>query len=167
MALPTITIKGRLTRDPELRWTNDGKPVAGFDVACSKDFFNKQTNQWDRVGDTLYMHCQIWEGKAEDFTETARKGSEVLIVGELQANNWTDKQGQPHRDVRVRVKDVALTPTRQGGQQSGWGDGGSWADQQPTQQAPAQQAPNQQANNSQQTPQQAQGNVWDEEQPPF
>ncbi len=113
MSLPTITIKGRLTKDIELRWTNNGKAVASFDIACSKNFYNKETRQWEQTGDTLFLHCELWGTPAENLAETtAGKGTEVMVAGELQANNWTDKQGTNRRDMKVRVDTVALTPTR-------------------------------------------------------
>lgn len=67
MSLPTITMKGRLTKDVELRWTSSGDAIASFDIACSKNRFNKQTDQWEQVGDTLFMRCELWKKPAEDF----------------------------------------------------------------------------------------------------
>lgn len=113
MSLPTITMKGRLTKDIELRYTNAGKALASFDVASSKNFYNQETRQWEQAGDTLFLRCELWGTPAENLAETtAGKGTEVLITGELQANNWTDKQGNNRHDVKVRVDTVALTPAR-------------------------------------------------------
>lgn len=133
MSLPTITCKGRLTKDIELRWTNSGKAVASFDIASSKTRFNQQTSQWEQIGDTLFLHCELWGTPAENLTEAAGKGTEVLVTGELQANNWTDKQNNNRRDVKVRVDTIALTPTRKQ-QVSQSYQGGGWNDP-PTQQA--------------------------------
>lgn len=127
MSLPTITIKGRLTKDIELRWTNSGKAVASFDIASSKTRFNQQTSQWEQIGDTLFLHCELWGTPAENLTEAAGKGTEVLVAGELQANNWTDKQNNNRRDVKVRVDTIALTPTRKQ-QTSQSYQGGGWND---------------------------------------
>lgn len=127
MSLPTITIKGRLTKDIELRWTNNGKAVASFDIACNKSYFSKETNKWEQVGDTLFLRCELWGTPAENLTEAAGKGTEVLITGELQANNWTDKQNNTRRDVKVRVDTIALTPTRKP-QASQSYQGGGWND---------------------------------------
>ena len=128
MSLPTITCKGRLTKDIELRWTNSGKAVASFDIASSKTRFNQQTSQWEQVGDTLFLRCELWGTPAENLTETtAGKGTEVLVTGELQANNWTDKQGNTRRDVKVRVNTIALTPARKP-QASQSYQGGGWND---------------------------------------
>lgn len=141
MSLPTITCKGRLTRDIELRWTNSGKAVASFDVASSKTHLNPQTNQWEQIGDTLFLRCELWGTPAENLAETtAGKGTEVLITGELQANNWTDKQGNNRRDVKVRVDTVALTPARKKQASQSQYSGGGWNDP-PTQQAFPQDAP--------------------------
>lgn len=139
MSLPTITMKGRLTKDIELRWTNSGKAVASFDIACNKSYFSKETNKWEQVGDTLFLRCELWGTPAENITEAAGKGTEVLITGELQANNWTDKQNNTRRDVKVRVDTIALTPARKQ-QPSQSYQGGGWNDP-PTQQAFPQDAP--------------------------
>lgn len=129
MSLPTITCKGRLTRDIELRWTSNGKAVASFDVASSKTYLNKQTNQWEQVGDTLFLHCELWGTPAENLAETtAGKGTEVMVTGELQANNWTDKQGNNRRDMKVRVDTVALTPARKQQTSQSQYPGGAWSD---------------------------------------
>lgn len=128
MSLPTITCKGRLTKDIELRWTNNGKAVASFDIASSKTRFNQQTSQWEQIGDTLFLHCELWGTPAENLAETtAGKGTEALITGELQANNWTDKQNNTRRDVKVRVDTIALTPARKP-QASQSYQGGGWND---------------------------------------
>lgn len=60
MSLPTITMKGRLTKDIELRYTKEGKAVASFDVASSKTHLNPIKNQWEQVGDTLFLRCELW-----------------------------------------------------------------------------------------------------------
>ncbi|WP_279106212.1 single-stranded DNA-binding protein [Mobiluncus curtisii] len=141
MSLPTITCKGRLTRDIELRYTNAGKAVASFDVASSKTRLNPQTNQWEQIGDTLFLHCELWGTPAENLAETtAGKGAEVLITGELQANNWTDKQGNTRRDVKVRVDTIALTPARKPQASQSQYSGGGWNDP-PQNQAFPQDAP--------------------------
>lgn len=140
MSLPTITCKGRLTKDIELRWTNSGKAVASFDIACSKTHLNKQTNQWEQIGDTLFLHCELWGTPAENLTEAAGKGTEVLITGELQANNWTDKQNNNRRDVKVRVDTIALTPARKQQTPQSQYPGGGWNDP-PQSQAFPQDAP--------------------------
>lgn len=140
MSLPTIICKGRLTRDIELRWTPSGDAIANFDIACSKNRFNKQTNQWEQVGGTLFLRCELWKKPAEDFAESqAGKGTEVLITGELQENNWTDKQGNKRKDTKVRVDTIALTPARKQQTQSQY-PGGAWNDP-PTQQAFPAEAP--------------------------
>lgn len=128
MSLPTITMKGRLTKDIELRYTKEGKAVASFDVASSKTHLNPIKNQWEQVGDTLFLRCELWGTPAENLAETtAGKGTEVLVTGELQANNWTDKQGNNRHDMKVRVNTIALTPARKP-QASQSYQGGAWND---------------------------------------
>ena len=68
-----ITIIGNLTADPELRFTPSGAAVAGFTVASTPRFFDKDTQQW-KDGDPLFLRCSIWRAYAENVAET-------LIIG--------------------------------------------------------------------------------------
>ena len=139
MSYPTITCKGRLTKDVELRYTNTGKAVASFDVASNENPLNQQTNQWEQSA-PLFLHCELWGTPAENLTETtAGKGTEVLITGKLCPNDWTDKQGNKRKDIKVRVNTIALTPARKQQTQSQY-PGGAWNDP-PTQQAFPAEAP--------------------------
>ena len=53
------TIVGRLTADPEQRYTHDGKPVTSFTIASSQRVYNKQTGQWED-GETAFLDCTTW-----------------------------------------------------------------------------------------------------------
>ena len=88
---------GRLTRDPELRYTQDGTAVASFTLAVNRQFTN---SQGEREAD--FINCVIWRKAAENFVNFTHKGSFVGIDGRLQTRNYENKQGQ-----RVYVTEVA------------------------------------------------------------
>lgn len=87
---------GRLTRDPELRYTQGGTAVASFTLAVNRTFTN---SQGEREAD--FINCVIWRKAAENFANFTNKGSLVGIDGRLQTRNYENKQGQ-----RVYVTEV-------------------------------------------------------------
>ncbi len=86
---------GRLTRDPELRYTNGGAAVATFTIAVNRQFTNQ--NEAD------FISCVIWRKAAENFANFTHKGSLVGIDGRIQTRNYENQQG-----VRVYVTEVVV-----------------------------------------------------------
>jgi single-strand DNA-binding protein len=87
----TITL-GRLGKDPEMRYTPNGKAIANFSVATSDEWKDKDTGakkektEWNRIA--------LWGGLAEVAGKYLRKGSQVYIEGKLQTRKWKDKNGE-------------------------------------------------------------------------
>ena len=81
----TIVV-GRLTADPELRYTAQGKAVANFTVAVN--------NRKDKV---FYMDCVVWEKTAENCAQYLNKGSMALVEGELEKRTWDSDKGKGHK----------------------------------------------------------------------
>lgn len=82
-------ITGRLTRDPDLRYTKSGKAVAQFTVAVNRSFKNANG---EREAD--FIQCVIWGKSAESFTQYFHKGSLVGIDGRIQTRTYEDNQNQ-------------------------------------------------------------------------
>ena len=89
---------GRLTRDPELRYTNGGAAVATFTIAVNRQFTNQNG---EREAD--FISCVIWRKAAENFANFTHKGSLVGIDGRFQTRNYENQQG-----VRVYVTEVVV-----------------------------------------------------------
>jgi len=90
-----VSIYGRLTRDPELRYTQQGKAVANFSLAVNR--FN------DNEAD--FFDCEAWEKQAENIANSCKKGHRLLIWGRLRQDRWTDQQTQQNRTaVRIVVQ---------------------------------------------------------------
>lgn len=108
--MTTITIVGRTTREPELRFTPQGKAVATFSVAVNQRRKNPTTGEWED-GEASFHDCALWGAKAEAFAEQlrGRKGVPVIVVGSLRQRKWEDREGQKRSTWEVRVDDVALT----------------------------------------------------------
>ncbi|MFJ8054918.1 single-stranded DNA-binding protein [Streptomyces sp. NPDC096142] len=105
MSLPILTGVGRLTGDPELRFTQAGKAVASIPLAFNSRRLNQQTQQWED-GDTFFVRGTVWERLAENATETLSKGMEVLVTGELRTERW-EKDGQKHERPALLIRSIA------------------------------------------------------------
>ncbi|EHS82498.1 single-stranded DNA-binding protein [Lactiplantibacillus plantarum] len=89
---------GRLTRDPELRYTNGGAAVATFTIAVNRQFTNQNG---EREAD--FISCVIWRKAAENFTNFTHKGSLIGIDGHIQTRNYENQQG-----TRIYVTEVVV-----------------------------------------------------------
>jgi single-strand DNA-binding protein len=104
VALPTITGVGRLTADPELRFTQSGKAVASVPLAFNSRRLNKQTNEWED-GDVFFIRGTVWERLAENVAETLEKGMEVTVTGEVRTESW-EKDGQKHERPSLMIRSI-------------------------------------------------------------
>lgn len=103
-----VTINGRLTRDPELRFTNGGKAVAQFSVVTSRRFKDNQTQEWQEA-DTSFWDVTAFGDMAENICESLSKGSSVIVTGAMRQEVWTDKEDKERRAWRVLADDVAMS----------------------------------------------------------
>lgn len=91
-----VTLVGRLTRDPELRYTPQNQAVTTFSLAVNRQFKNANG---DREAD--FINCVIWRQQAENLANWAKKGALIGITGRIQTRNYENQQGQ-----RVYVTEV-------------------------------------------------------------
>ena len=94
--LNSVVLVGRLTKDPELRYTPSNQAVATFSLAVNRRFKNQNG---DREAD--FINCVIWRQQAENLANWAKKGALIGITGSIQTRNYENKQGQ-----RVYVTEV-------------------------------------------------------------
>ena len=88
--LNQIVIMGRLTRDPELRYTQSQIPVCSFRIACDRDFSkSKDSNERD----TDFIDVMAWRSTAEFVRNYFTRGRMAVVKGRLQMREWTDKEG--------------------------------------------------------------------------
>ena len=100
-----VSILGNLTRDPELRFTPNGTPVAGFGIAVNRRYQDKQSGEW--VEDTSFFNITAWFKLAENCAESLSKGDRVLVTGRLSQRSWEDKNGQKRSVVEIVANVVA------------------------------------------------------------
>lgn len=100
--LNKVFIMGRFVRDPELRHTQSGTPVASFSLAVDRDFKDKSTGERQ----TDFIDCVAWRSSAEFVSRYFSKGRMAVVVGQLQMRDWTDKDGNKRRSAEVVVESV-------------------------------------------------------------
>lgn len=118
--LNKIFLMGRLTRDPELRRTQTGTPVASFSLAVDRDFKDKATG--DRTTD--FIDVVAWRQTGEFVSRYFTKGRMAVVEGRLQIRDWTDKDGGKRRSAEVVADNVYFGDSkRDGGDNSGYNPG--------------------------------------------
>ncbi|MGA6984460.1 MAG: single-stranded DNA-binding protein [Terriglobales bacterium] len=114
-----VILIGNLGKDPEVKFTPQGTPVAKITLATNERFKGKDGNWQDR---TEWHNVVLWQRLAEIAGEYLKKGGKVYIEGRLQTRSWDDKQsGQKKYMTEVVANDLVLL----GGRGEGGGQGGS------------------------------------------
>lgn len=105
-SLNKVMLIGNLGRDPEIRYTTGGSPVANFTMATSERWNDaasgerKERTEWHRV--------VVWGKQAEIVGEYLRKGRQVYVEGNLQTREWTDRDGNKRYTTEVRAQRVQM-----------------------------------------------------------
>ena len=121
-----IVIMGRLTRDPELRYTQSQLPVASFTVAVDRDHALQ-----DGSRETDFIDCVAWRATAEFVSKYFTKGSMVVVSGRLQLRDWTDRDGNKRRSAEIVADHVYFGESKRrddSGQSGGYAPSGGGAD---------------------------------------
>lgn len=97
----TITLLGRLTKNPEARYTSTGKAVTLFTLAVNRPYTNS-----DGQREADFINCQAWGKTAEVIGNHVSKGDRLLAEGRLQIRSYTDKEGVKRYATEVVVNRV-------------------------------------------------------------
>lgn len=112
--LNRVVLVGRLTKDPELRYTPSGVAVATFTLAVNRTFTN---NQGEKEAD--FLNCVIWRKQAENVANFLKKGSLAGVDGRLQSRSYEDQSGKRVYVTEVVAESVQfLEPKGQGNSQN-------------------------------------------------
>lgn len=101
----TITVVGNLTADPELRYTQNGLPVANFTIASTPRTFDRQANEW-KDGDSLFLRASVWREFAEHVAGSLQKGSRVVATGRLKQRSYQDREGNNRSSIELEVDEI-------------------------------------------------------------
>jgi single-strand DNA-binding protein len=100
-----ITVVGNLTADPELRYTQNGLPVANFTIASTPRNFDRQTNEW-KDGEALFLRASVWREFAEHVAGSLAKGSRVIATGRLRQRSYQDREGNNRTSIELEVDEI-------------------------------------------------------------
>lgn len=98
-----VVLIGNLTRDPELRYSQDGTPVCGLDIAMNKP---PRADDPEKKTKTTFIKVTVWRKQAESCAQYLVKGSQVYVEGELKMNEWENKEGEKRSRIEVTAKSV-------------------------------------------------------------
>ncbi|MBT3392578.1 MAG: single-stranded DNA-binding protein [Elusimicrobiaceae bacterium] len=101
-----VLLSGRLTRDPDVRFTQKGQTVCQFDIAVNRRFLDQASGEWK--DDVTYVTIVVWGQPAERCKDRVRKGTPVYVEGRLSLNQYTAKDGQVKRNLQVVSRRVQI-----------------------------------------------------------
>lgn len=115
MALNKIILMGRLGKDPELRTTPNGVPVASMLLAVDRNFKDKETGEKA----TDWIDVVVWRSTAEFVAKNFTKGRMAVVEGSLQIREWVDKEGKKRHSAEVVADNVYFGDSRPREEQAG------------------------------------------------
>ena len=117
-----IVLMGRLTRDPELRYTQSQIPVASFRLAVDRDFGGRDGGERQ----TDFIDIVAWRSTAEFVSKYFTKGSMAAVSGRLQIREWTDREGGKRTTAEVVADNVYFGSSKRDSASGGYSEyGGS------------------------------------------
>ena len=130
--LNKIMLIGRLTRDPELRYTPGGAAVCDLRLATSRNYTLQDGTKKE---ESLFIDVTVWKKQAEFCAEFLRKGRQVFVEGRLKFDEWEGPDGGKRSKYSVVAQTVQFLDSRRDGE-SGGGGGGMAQDERPPDQEP-------------------------------
>jgi single-strand DNA-binding protein len=110
-SLNKVTLIGNLGKDPEIRRTGEGIPVANFTLATTESYKDKSGN-W--VDQTEWHNIVAWRGLAERAEKSFKKGMQIYIEGRLTTRNWEDKDGNKRYTTEVVAQSMFMLGRKEG-----------------------------------------------------
>ncbi len=126
--LNKVFLAGRLTQDPELRYTPAGAAVTTLRLAVNTTFFPRDGEKKEEV---LYIDVSVWQKRAESCVEYLRKGSPVVIEGRLRSRRWETQDGQKRTTIDVQADRVQFLEWAEKGERTRSADSSGYDNQAP------------------------------------
>lgn len=111
-SLNRVTLIGNLTRDPELRYTPKGQPVAGYAIATNRRWTSQSGETQDA---TEYHEIVAWGKLAEISQQLLSKGKKAYIEGRLQTRSWDAPDGSKRQRTEIIAENIIALSPRSGG----------------------------------------------------
>ncbi len=109
MAVNKVILVGNLGRDPEMRHTQNGRPVGNFTLATNERWRDKDGQQQER---TEWHRIVVWDRLAEICTEYLTKGKQIYIEGRLQTRQWEDREGNKRSTTEIVANQMQMLGRR-------------------------------------------------------
>lgn len=119
--LNKVMLIGRLGRDPELRYAQNGTPIANLRIATDESYTDRDGNKVDRVE---WHTVVVFQRAAENCANYLGKGSLVFVEGSLQTRKWQDQNGQDRYSTEIKAQRVQFLDRRGEGAGAQPGEGG-------------------------------------------
>ena len=100
-----ITIRGRLTADPELRFGQSGVAIASFTIAANARKFDKSANEF-KDKDAIFWRCSAFSDMAENIVESLVKGSAVVALAELESRSFETREGEKRTVTEAKIEAI-------------------------------------------------------------
>lgn len=107
-----VVLVGRLTKDPDLKYTASGTAVSTFTLAVNRNFTNQSGNR-----EADFINCVIWRKSAETLANYAHKGTLLGVTGRIQTRNYENQQGQRVYVTEVVAENFQLLESRSANEQ--------------------------------------------------
>jgi single-strand DNA-binding protein len=107
--LNKVLLIGNLGRDPEMRYTPNGKPVTSFSLAATRNWVSADGERHD---ETEWFNVVAWGNLAEICNQHLNKGQKVYVEGRLQTRSWEDGNGQKHFRTEVVANEMIILTDR-------------------------------------------------------
>ena len=104
-----VIVAGNLTKDPVFRQTTNNTPVVNFSIASNRKY-KDSSNQWQE--DVCYVGIVAWNKLAESCRDRLKKGSAVLVDGELQSRSWKSEDGHNRSIVEIKARRIQFLNKR-------------------------------------------------------
>jgi single-strand DNA-binding protein len=105
-----VIVAGNLTKDPIFRQTTNNTPVVNFSIASNRKY-KDSSNQWQE--DVCYVGIVAWNKLAESCRDRLKKGSAVLVDGELQSRSWKSDDGHNRSIVEIKARRIQFLNKRE------------------------------------------------------
>lgn len=119
MSYHQTIIIGNLGRDPELKYTQNGRAVCSFSVAVTERWTDRQSNE--KREKTTWYRVSAWGGLGEIANQYLSKGRQVMVMGNVEARAYADRSGQPAASLELTARDIQFLGGRDGGSSGDYG----------------------------------------------
>ena len=120
VSMNRVFLAGNLTRDPEMRFTSSGVPVANLRLAVNRRFTTKEGEKKEEV---VFVTVVVWGNQAQNCQEYLKKGSAILVEGRLNYRAWETQEKEKRSTLEVTAERVNFM-----GRRSEGGEGGASTD---------------------------------------